>query len=112
MPWCSSPGRASPPRSRWWRTSRATRRAPPCAATATSSERMGFGREDLQAIWLTLKLAGATTVLLLVLAAPVAWWLAQTRSRWRGPVAAMVALPLVLPPTVLGFYLLVTLGPQ
>ena len=73
---------------------------------------MAFAREDLQAIWLTLKLAGATTVLLLVLAAPIAWWLSQTRSRWRGPVAAMVALPLVLPPTVLGFYLLVSFGPQ
>ena len=73
---------------------------------------MGFGREDLQAIWLTLKLAGATTALLLVLAAPLAWWLAQTRSRWRGPISAVVALPLVLPPTVLGFYLLVTFGPQ
>jgi molybdate transport system permease protein len=73
---------------------------------------MGFTREDLQAIWLTLKLAGATTGLLLVLAAPLAWWLSQTRSRWRGPVAAIVALPLVLPPTVLGFYLLVAFGPQ
>jgi molybdate transport system permease protein len=73
---------------------------------------MGFTRDDLQAIWLTLKLAGATTVLLLVLAAPLAWWLAQTRSRWRGPVSAVVALPLVLPPTVLGFYLLVAFGPR
>ena len=73
---------------------------------------MPFSREDLQAIWLTLKLASATTVLLLVLAAPLAWWLARTRSAWRGPVAAIVALPLVLPPTVLGFYLLVSLGPQ
>ena len=71
-----------------------------------------FTRDDLQAIWLTLKLAGATTVLLLVLAAPLAWWLARTRSRWRAPIAAVVALPLVLPPTVLGFYLLVALGPQ
>src|ERR1700741_4148200 len=73
---------------------------------------MPFQREDLQAIWLTLKLASATTVLLLVLAAPIAWWLAQTRSRWRGPVSALVALPLVLPPTVLGFYLLVAFGPR
>lgn len=73
---------------------------------------MAFAAEDLQAIWLTLKLATATTVLLLLLAMPVAWWLARTASRWRGPVAAVVALPLVLPPTVLGFYLLVALGPN
>jgi molybdate transport system permease protein len=73
---------------------------------------MPFSSEDLQAIWLTAKLATATTVLLLLLSLPLAWWLAQTRSRWRGPVAAVVALPLVLPPTVLGFYLLVALGPQ
>ena len=73
---------------------------------------MGLTREDLQAIWLTLKLAGATTALLLVLATPLAWWLSQARTRWRGPVSAVVALPLVLPPTVLGFYLLVALGPH
>ena len=73
---------------------------------------MPFSAEDLQAIWLTLKLASATTALLLVLSAPLAWWLANTRSRLRGPVSAVVALPLVLPPTVLGFYLLVSLGPQ
>lgn len=73
---------------------------------------MPFSAEDLQAIWLTLKLATATTLLLLVLAAPLAWWLARTRSRWRGPVSAVVALPLVLPPTVLGFYLLISFGPQ
>jgi molybdate transport system permease protein len=71
-----------------------------------------FTHEDLQAIWLTLKLATATTALLLVLATPLAWWLANTRTRWRGPVSALVALPLVLPPTVLGFYLLVAFGPQ
>ncbi len=68
--------------------------------------------DDLKAIWLTAKLATATTVLLLLLAMPLAWWLARTASRWRAPVAAVVALPLVLPPTVLGFYLLVALGPQ
>lgn len=73
---------------------------------------MPFAREDLQAIALTLELAAATTVVLLLLAAPLAWWLAQTRSRWRGAVSALVALPLVLPPTVLGFYLLVSFGPQ
>jgi molybdate transport system permease protein len=70
-----------------------------------------FSPDDLQAIGLTLKLAGLTTVLLLVLATPLAWWLARSRSRWRAPVGAVVALPLVLPPTVLGFYLLVALGP-
>jgi molybdate transport system permease protein len=73
---------------------------------------MPFNAADLGAIWLTLKLASVTTVVLLVLATPLAWWLAQTPSRWRAPVAAVVALPLVLPPTVLGFYLLVSLGPH
>lgn len=65
-----------------------------------------------RAIEVTLKLASLTTVLLLVIATPLAWWLARTRSAWRGPVNALVALPLVLPPTVLGFYLLVALGPH
>ncbi len=73
---------------------------------------MSISNDDLAAIWLTLKLAGLTTVLLLLLATPLAWWLARTASRWRAPVAAVVTLPLVLPPTVLGFYLLVSLGPQ
>ena len=67
---------------------------------------------DLAAITLTLQLATVTTALLLLLATPVAWWLAHTRTRARAWVSALVALPLVLPPTVLGFYLLVTLGPQ
>ncbi|OYQ40109.1 molybdate ABC transporter permease subunit [Rhodoferax sp. TH121] len=73
---------------------------------------MPLSSDDLGAIWLTLRLASVTTVLLLLLATPLAWWLAHTGSRWRGPVGAVVALPLVLPPTVLGFYLLVSLGPQ
>ncbi len=64
------------------------------------------------AIALTLQLACLTTVLLLLLATPLAWWLARTASWWKAPVVAVVALPLVLPPTVLGFYLLVALGPQ
>jgi molybdate transport system permease protein len=67
---------------------------------------------DLQPVWLTLKLAAITTLLLLVLVAPLAWWLAHTRSRLKQPLSALLALPLVLPPTVLGFYLLLLLGPQ
>jgi len=66
----------------------------------------------MQAIFLTLKLASLTTLLLLLIATPLAWWLSQTRSRWRAPVSAVVTLPLVLPPTVLGFYILIVLGPQ
>lgn len=61
---------------------------------------------------LTLKLAGATTAILLVLATPLAWWLARSRSWWTEAVGAVVALPIVLPPTVLGFYLLIALGPE
>lgn len=68
--------------------------------------------EDWAAIALTLQLASVTTVLLLVLCTPLAWWLAHTSSRWKGPIGAVVALPLVLPPTVIGFYLLVTMGPN
>ncbi len=67
---------------------------------------------DLSAIKLTLKLASLTTCLLLIIGTPIAWWLARTRSRLKGMVGAVVALPLVLPPTVLGFYLLVLMGPQ
>ncbi|MCD6662899.1 MAG: molybdate ABC transporter permease subunit [Comamonas sp.] len=68
--------------------------------------------EDWAAIRLTLELASLTTALLLVLCTPLAWWLARTPSRWRAPVGAVVALPLVLPPTVIGFYLLVMMGPS
>jgi len=67
---------------------------------------------DFGAIWLTLQLATLTTALLLVVGTPIAWWLARTRSRLKGPVGAVVALPLVLPPTVIGFYLLLTMGPN
>ncbi len=67
---------------------------------------------DLAAIWLTLKLATLTTVLLLLIGTPIGWWLARTRSQWKGPIGAVVALPLVLPPSVLGFYLLVAMGPH
>ncbi len=68
--------------------------------------------DDLQAVTLTLKLASVTTLILLLVATPLAWWLAHSRSWYKGPVAALVALPLVLPPTVLGFYLLLLMGPQ
>lgn len=66
----------------------------------------------LEIAWLTAKLAGITTILLLILSTPLAWWLARGRSRWKAPVGALVALPIVLPPTALGFYLLIALGPQ
>lgn len=65
-----------------------------------------------QVVWLTVKLSGLTTIFLLVIATPLAWWLSQTRSKWHAPVSALVTLPLVLPPTVLGFYLLVLMGPH
>ena len=67
---------------------------------------------DLRAVWLTLQLASAVTALLLLIGTPIAWWLARTRSRLKGVVGAVVALPLVLPPTVIGFYLLVAMGPK
>lgn len=67
---------------------------------------------DLQAIWLTVRLAGITTLILLLIGTPVAWWLARSRAWWKGPVGAVVALPLVLPPSVLGFYLLLAMGPH
>ena len=67
---------------------------------------------DLAALWLTVQLAGLTTVLLLLIGTPIAWWLARTRSAWKGPVGVVVGLPLVLPPAVLGFYLLVLMGPN
>ena len=73
---------------------------------------MDFPLIDAEPIWLSLQLAGVTVVILLALGTPIAWWLAQTRSRFRVVVEALVALPLVLPPTVLGFYLLILLGPH
>lgn len=68
--------------------------------------------DDITALVITLKLAGLTTLILLLLGTPVAWWLARSRWRFKFLVEALVALPLVLPPTVLGFYLLVSLGPH
>lgn len=73
---------------------------------------IGLDDASLAAIWLTLKLASTTTVLLLLIGTPIAWWLARTRSRLKGPIGAVVALPLVLPPSVLGFYLLTAMGPN
>lgn len=67
---------------------------------------------DVAAIWLTLRLATVVTLLLLVFGTPLAWWLARTQSRLRHAVGAVVALPLVLPPTVIGFYLLLAMGPN
>jgi len=72
---------------------------------------MSVDHQDLVSAWLTLRLAATTTALLLVIGTPIAWWLARSRSWLRKPVGAVVALPLVLPPTVLGFYLLVAMGP-
>ena len=68
--------------------------------------------DDLQAVWLTALLAGITTLLLFPIASPLAWWLARSDSKGRSLVEAVVAMPLVLPPTVLGFYLLVMLNPE
>ncbi len=70
------------------------------------------GPEAVSAIVLTFQLATATTILLLLLATPLAWWLSQSQSAWRAPISALVTLPLVLPPSVLGFYLLVAMGPN
>lgn len=67
---------------------------------------------DIATLWLTFKVASLATVLMLLIGTPLAWWLARTTSRWKGICNALVALPLVLPPTVLGFYLLVILGPR
>lgn len=71
-----------------------------------------LNESDWSAIRLSIELAGVTTLLLLVIGTPVAWWLARTRSAWKGAVGAVVALPIVLPPTVIGFYLLVLMGPE
>ncbi|SDT09991.1 molybdate transport system permease protein [Pseudomonas sp. Z003-0.4C(8344-21)] len=73
---------------------------------------MALTSADFAAIWLTLKLASVTTAILLVVGTPIALWLSRTRSWLRGPIGAIVALPLVLPPTVIGFYLLLLMGPN
>ena len=69
-------------------------------------------QNDLKAIWLSLKLASLVTLILLLIGTPVAWWLAQTRSRLKGLIESLVALPLFLPPSVLGFYMLIAMGPN
>jgi molybdate transport system permease protein len=71
-----------------------------------------FSDANLTAILLTLRLATLVTLILLLVGTPIAWWLARTRSWWKGPISAVVALPIVLPPSVLGFYLLVAMGPN
>jgi molybdate transport system permease protein len=73
---------------------------------------MFLSEGDLQAIWLTVRLAGVVTLILLLLGTPIAWWLARSKAWWKGPICAVVALPLVLPPSVLGFYLLLVMGPN
>jgi molybdate transport system permease protein len=72
---------------------------------------MALSELDISALWVTLRLACMTVLVLLIVGTPIAWWLAHTRSKFRTIVEALVALPIVLPPTVLGFYILVTLGP-
>ena len=73
---------------------------------------MNLTAEDWQALWLTVRLAGTVTLILLTVGTPIAWWLARSKAWWKGPVGAVVALPLVLPPSVLGFYLLLAMGPD
>lgn len=73
---------------------------------------MMIPQEAWEAIYLTLELAVFATLILLILATPLAWWLSQTQSKWRAPISALATLPLVLPPSVLGFYLLVAMGPH
>jgi len=73
---------------------------------------MFLSNGDIESIWLTIKLASVVTLILLICGTPVAWWLARSRSRLKGAIGAVVALPLVLPPSVLGFYLLLAMGPD
>jgi molybdate transport system permease protein len=73
---------------------------------------MALTDSDLQALWVTVRLAGVVSLILLVLGTPIAWWLARSKAWWKGPIGAVVAMPLVLPPSVLGFYLLLAMGPN
>jgi molybdate transport system permease protein len=72
----------------------------------------GLSNDILTSIFLSMALASATTLILLVLATPLAWWLAHSRAHWKEAIATVISIPLVLPPTVLGFYLLIALGPN
>ena len=67
---------------------------------------------SLEPVWLSLELSLITMITLLIVSTPIAWWLAKTKSKWRAPIGALVTLPLVLPPSVLGFYILIALGPH
>ena len=78
----------------------------------TSSATSVFNFAGAGPLWLSIQLAATTMIILIVVGTPLAWWLAQTSSRWKSVVQAVVALPIVLPPTVLGFYLLIVLGPN
>lgn len=73
---------------------------------------LSLSSDDLDALWLTFKLASTVTLLLIIVATPLAWWLATTRNPLKAAVSAVIALPLVLPPTVLGFYLLIAMAPS
>ena len=73
---------------------------------------MVLAGSDIQSIWLTNRLPSVVTSVLLIVGTPIAWWLARSRSRLKGPLGAIVALPLILPPSVLGFYLLLAMGPS
>ncbi|WP_111980341.1 molybdate ABC transporter permease subunit [Algibacillus agarilyticus] len=73
---------------------------------------MNLSNDDFDAIGLTLRLASTVTLILLIIGTPIAWWLARTHSSWKGFISALVAMPLILPPTVIGFYLLIAMGPN
>ncbi|MEQ1835424.1 MAG: molybdate ABC transporter permease subunit [Candidatus Nitrotoga sp.] len=73
---------------------------------------MFLNESDLQSLWLTVKLAGIVTAILFVVGTPIAWWLAHSRSFWKSAIGSVVSLPLVLPPSVLGFYMLIAMGPN
>ena len=73
---------------------------------------MYLATDDITALILTIRLASTVTIILILVGAPLSWWLARTRSFLKAPISALIALPLVLPPTVLGFYLLIAMGPE